>query len=64
MNMEMRDGEEGKEGRDIRHEQRAPATAFSVAAFSHVQLRADCLPQEPGRGVSVKPRIGRMVVES
>ncbi len=32
---------------DIRHEQRAPATVFSVVAFSQVQLRADCLPHEP-----------------
>ena len=44
-----RDGK-GKVGRDIRHEQRAPATVFSVEAFSHVQFRADCLPQEPGGG--------------
>lgn len=29
-----------------RHEHRAPATVFSVFAFSQVQLRADCLPQE------------------
>ena len=43
-------GNMGREGRDIRHEQRAPATVFSVAAFSHEQLRADCLPQEPGGG--------------
>lgn len=28
------------------HWQRSPDTAFSVAAFSQVQLRADCLPQE------------------
>lgn len=47
----------GKEERDIRQEQRAPATVFSVAAFSHVQLRADCLPQEPGCGGSVMPEI-------
>lgn len=31
---------------DLRHEHRAPATVFSVFAFSQVQLRADCLPQE------------------
>ena len=31
----------------LRHEQRAPARVFSVAALSHVQLRADCLPHEP-----------------
>lgn len=29
-----------------RHEQRAPSTAFSEEALSHVQWRADCLPQE------------------
>jgi len=29
-----------------RHEQRAPSTAFSDAALSHVQCRADCLPHE------------------
>ena len=28
------------------HEQRAPETAFSVVAFSQVQWRAGCLPQE------------------
>lgn len=31
---------------DLRQEHRAPATLFSVAAFSQVHLRADCLPQE------------------
>lgn len=30
----------------LRHEHRAPATAFSELAFSQLQLRADCLPQE------------------
>lgn len=29
-----------------RHEQRAPWTVFSVPAFSQVQWRALCLPQE------------------
>lgn len=33
-------------GEDIRQEHRAPATAFSVVAFSQLHLRADCLPQE------------------
>ena len=33
---------------DVRHEHRAPATVFSVEAFSQVQLRADCFPHEPG----------------
>lgn len=28
------------------HEHLGPVTVFSVAAFSQVQLRADCLPQE------------------
>lgn len=28
------------------HEHLGPATVFSVVAFSQVQLRADCLPQE------------------
>ena len=38
----------GKEegGQDLRQEQRAPATVFSVFAFSQLHLRADCLPQE------------------
>ena len=31
---------------DLRQEHRAPATVFSVLAFSQLQLRADCLPQE------------------
>jgi len=29
-----------------RQEQRAPSTAFSEDDLSHVQCRADCLPQE------------------
>jgi len=32
--------------RGLLHEQRGPATVFSVEDFSHVQLSADCLPQE------------------
>lgn len=31
---------------DILHEHLAPASLFSVEALSHVQCRADCLPQE------------------
>ena len=31
---------------DLRQEQRAPVTTFSVFAFSQLHLRADCLPQE------------------
>ena len=34
------------EGQDLRQEHRAPATVFSVFAFSQLHLRADCLPQE------------------
>ena len=33
-------------GVDLRQEHRAPATVFSVLAFSQLHLRADCLPQE------------------
>lgn len=33
-------------GEDLRQEQRAPVTVFSVFAFSQLHLRADCLPQE------------------
>lgn len=29
-----------------RHEQRGPVTLFSAVAFSQLQWRADCLPQE------------------
>lgn len=29
-----------------RHEQRGPSTAFSLAALSQLQCRADCLPHE------------------
>ena len=32
--------------KSVRHEHLAPATVFSVVAFSQVQARADCLPQE------------------
>ena len=32
--------------KDVRQEQRAPATVFSCAFFSQVQCMADCLPQE------------------
>lgn len=60
-----------------RHEQRGPETKFSVAAFSQVQWRADCLPhehvacfaveQEKGEGTScvsgkLKTRAGRHAV--
>ena len=33
-------------GEDLRQEQRAPVTEFSVLAFPQLHLRADCLPQE------------------
>jgi hypothetical protein len=33
-------------GGNVLHEQRAPSTLFSVWAFSQLQWRADCLPQE------------------
>ena len=36
----------GKKRReDLRHEQRAPETAFSVWAFEQSHFMADCLPQ-------------------
>ena len=46
---EIQTGFKGWKGKDgnVRHEQRAPATLFSVSALSQLQLRADCLPQEP-----------------
>jgi hypothetical protein len=39
-------GKEAKEDNDIRHEQRGPVTAFSVAALAQLQCRADFSPQE------------------
>ena len=42
----MDEGREGDRREDIRQLHLAPSTLFSVAAFSHVQLRALCFPHE------------------
>ena len=59
-------------GKHLRQLHRAPTTLFSVAAFSHVQFRALCLPHEqvaleaqrqdsPERPQQVDGRVGAIV---
>jgi len=42
----LRQRRPGGAGKHLRHEHLAPATVFSVAAFSQLQFKADCFPHE------------------